>query len=139
MQGLTRLILALCFLSVPAFGAEEEELPGYYVTEGDRLWTNFGRESAVVGSWKGRLEARAVAVNYGSEDNEPDFTGFPLDDLEEALAIAGTPDTVKAVEGTRMDFIGAYGLGPTIEIGFYVPLIVERISFDGSSAFGYPG
>ncbi len=132
MQRLTIYVLALCIMSVPAFGTDEEAIPGHYVTERDRLWANFGREAAVVGSGKLRLGTQAMAINYGSEDPNTDFTGFPITDLERALDIAGTPDTVKAIEGTRIDIQGAYGLGPTIEVGVDVPVYLERISFNGS-------
>jgi hypothetical protein len=133
MQGLTRYVLALCLLSVPAFGADNQENPDWYVTENDRLWVNFGRESAVVGSGNLRVGVQAMAINYGVNDRTPDFTGFPVNDLEQALEIAGTPDKVKGVEGTRMDVVGAIGLGPTIEFGFDVPVFVERIFFEGNT------
>ncbi len=133
MQRFISYVLALCIMSVPAFGTDEEAIPGHHVTERDRLWANFGRESAVVGSGKLRLGTQAMAINYGSEDPETDLTGFPINDFERALGIAGTPDTIKAIEGTRIDIQGAYGLGPTMEIGVDVPVYLERISFDGST------
>ena len=134
MQGLTRYVLALCLLAAPAFAEEESEVPGNQVTERDRVWVNYTRESAVVGSGKLRLGAQALLINKSTNDSSPDLIGFPFNDLERALEIAGTPDSVKSVDGNRFDLMGAYGLGPTSEIGFDLPILYQSIDFVGDTA-----
>ncbi len=130
MHGFARFILALCLGAGPAFAAEEEaEIPGNHVTEADRLWVNFTREAAVVGSGNLRLGLQGFLINKSTRDRTPDLTGFPVDDLEEALRIGGNPDRVKTIEGTRFDVIGAYGLGQNIEVGFDMPVFSESIKF----------
>jgi hypothetical protein len=135
MHGLTRYILALCLLVAPALAdeGEEEAAPGNHVTERDRLWVNFMRESAVVGDGKLRLAVQTLAINKSTSDRTPDLTGFPVDDLEKALEIAGTPDRVRNVEGLRFDLVGSYGLGPYAELGFDMPFFSESIKFEGDT------
>lgn len=139
MQGLTRLVLALFLLAAPALGqgdatvSADEEVPSDHVTERDRLWSNYTRENAIVGDGNLRLGLQVFWINPGSNDNEPDLTGFPFDDFEQALEIKhGVEDVeVKSVEGTRFDVMGSYGLGPTSELGFDVPVFYQSIKFEG--------
>ena len=145
MHGWTRYILAVCLLAGPAQAEDEASaIPGNHVTERDRQWANFTRESAMVGSGELRLGLQTFLFNKSTNDRTPDLTGFPVDDLERALDIrAGLPDPipgeeddfaadrarVKTVEGTRFDLLGAYGLGPFAEIGFDMPFFSESIKF----------
>lgn len=134
MHGLTRNILALCLLVAPAL-AEEEAAPvaANQVTERDRLWVNYMRESAVVGTGNLRLSFRGMAINKSTNARTVDLTGYPVDDLERALEIAGTPDKVKVIEGLRFDLVGSYGLGPYAEFGFDMPFFSESIKFEGDT------
>ena len=134
MPVLIRTILVICLLATPALAAEDTvEISSNHVTERDRLWENYTREAAVVGSGKLRLEARALMINKLSHDNSPDLTGFPFDDLEEVLAIRGTPDTVQSIDGGRFDLVGSYGLGSTAEAGFVMPVFTQSIEFVGNT------
>jgi len=134
MHGLTRYILALCLLVAPAL-AEEEEVPvaADQVTERDRLWVNFTREAAHVGSGKLRLAVQGLAINKSTRDRTVDLTGFPVDDLEKALEIAGTPDTVENIDGLRFDLVGSYGLGPYAEFGVDMPFFSQSLRFEGDT------
>ncbi len=134
MPAVTRYLLTLCLLgAATAVAAEEEAVPSNDVTEADRLWVTFTRESAVVGSGKLRLAARGMLINKSTGDSAPDLTGFPFDDLEQTLAIQGNPDTVESIEGGRFDLFGSYGLGSTAEIGFDMPAFTQSLDFAGST------
>jgi len=134
MHGLTRYILALCLLVAPAL-AEEEEVPvaADQVTERDRLWVNFTREAAHVGSGNLRLAVQGLAINKSTRDRTVDMTGFPVDDLEKALEIAGTPDTVENIDALRFDLVGSYGLGPYAEFGVDMPFFAQSLRFEGDT------
>ena len=143
MKFLSRYVIVLCLLAVPAWAAEEEGIPPDHVTEQDRVWANFNRETAVVGSGNLRLAVRGTLINKSVTDDEPDLTGFSFIDLLQAIDIgngeAGTcgdrqRDTcakVKSIDGVRVDVRGAYGLGSTAEIGFNMPFFSESLKFAG--------
>jgi len=147
MTFLGRTILALCLLAAPALAEEEEATPADHVTEADRLWQNFNRETAVVGSGTLRLAARVSIINKAVDDDEPDLTGYPFIDLLQQIDIAngdvdGCPPggnqrqtcaKVESIEGIRVDVMGAYGLGSNVEVGFDMPFFSESLKFVGDS------
>lgn len=145
MHGWSRHILALFLLAGVAHAEDEpQQVPGNYVTERDRQWANFTRETAMVESGQLRLGVQGSLINKSTDDRTPDMIGFPVDDLERAMDIGkGLPDPpvegedpfadertrVRRVEGNRYDLLGAYGLGPYAELGFDMPFFTQSIKF----------
>ncbi len=132
MQGAWKkfaLALSLCLATVPATAEDTEDASSVSVTEKDRVWTNYTRETAVVGKGTFRFAVRAMAINQSVDDAEIDLTGFPLDDFEERQVPV---DEVKGVSGGRFDLFGSYGLGPMAELGYDMPFFVESIRFDNN-------
>ncbi len=156
--GLALTCFAALLLAVPPTSADNHEdddaTPSDQISERDRVWWNFNRETAVVGSGKLRLEVRGEAINKSSDDAQLDLTGFPVDDLEQIIRIRqGLPPIdptippesedfidstrVKSVDGGRFDLRAAYGLGSTAEIGFDLPFFTQNIKFrDPMAAMG---
>lgn len=128
------VVLLLAATSAPAQPKTEDIPLPDQVSERDRVWWNFNRETAVVGAGKLRLALRGEIINKGTNDRHQDLTGFPLDDFERLIAIqTGKEEFVRSVEGGRFDLRAAYGLGSTAEIGFDLPFYTQSIKFFGDN------
>src|SRR5262249_52000372 len=83
------------------------------VTNADRLWENFKRETAVVDSGQIRVEVQGMTLNATREAVGPQVLsrGTP----------AGPPtavlNNVNNVAGGVLSLIGSYGLLPNTEVG----------------------
>lgn len=121
MQGISlrwSMVFALvCALPLQSAAAEVK------VSDGDRVFRNFTRAAATVGSGNIRLEVRGMHV----EDNgrtRLDIFGFPNDEIELTEG-----SEVDRVNGGIIDLLGSYGLGEAGEVGFDVPFATQETQF----------
>jgi len=121
----------VCLLPLQSIGAD---VPVVQVTDRDRVFRNFTREAATVGSGNFRLEVRGMHI----EDNDRtrlDLSGFPNDELEVVVDENGVPignNEVDRVNGGIIDLLGSYGFGDG-EAGFIVPFLVQETEFEDGS------
>ena len=128
------LVFAVCSIAAVAWGT------GTDVTNGDRLWANFSREAAVVGSNHFWLELRGMALMDDQDIKQTDSTGKTFEGP--TLGFAGYPvnkphctasankSCIESIDGGRFDLVGAYGLGATAELGFDLPFVMtEKIDY----------
>ena len=125
------LLLTIC-AATPSLHAVE-------VTDADRTYGNFMRDAATVGDGKIRLELRGMTME---NDNSPRITlaGVPADDFEQVRNICknhtdrGCSDPnndyeLDKIQGGTIDLLGSYGLGKNGEVGFDMPLFIQKSRF----------
>jgi hypothetical protein len=114
------------------------------VSDGDRLWVNFTREAAVVGDKHFWIELRGMTLMDDQGIAQEDSQGTKFDGP--TLGLNGYPvnqpkcsptaptNCIESIDGGRFDLVGAYGLGPNLEVGADFPFVVQQqISFVGGN------
>ena len=130
------LVIAVHVVAGVAFAADTA------VTDRDRVWVNFSREAAVVGDKHFWIELRGMKLMDDQGITQRDTTGTKFDGPTLNLAgypvnkprctIGGNPQCVEEIDGGRFDLVGAYGLGPNVEVGLDLPFVMqETVSFVG--------
>lgn len=101
-------------------GAEEAVV----VSNRDRVFANYTREAATVGSGVLRVELRGFHTEDQS-DPDLDTMGLPTERVEN-----GEDDRVVSTTGNIIDVIGTIGLGNNAEAGFDVPIVLQEYQLD---------
>lgn len=104
----------------PRVGAEEAVV----VSNRDRVFANYTREAATVGSGVLRVELRGFHTEDQS-DPDLDTMGLPTERVEN-----GEDDRVVSTTGNIIDVIGTIGLGNNAEAGFDVPIVLQEYQLD---------
>src|SRR5262250_1515393 len=131
------LVIAVCVVAGAARADESSD-----VTDRDRVWVNFTREAAVVGDNHFWIELRGMYLANDQGITQRDSAGVKFEGPTLNLAgypvnkpqctIGGNPPCVEAINGSRYELIGAYGLGKNAEVGIDLPFIMqEKVSFVG--------
>lgn len=104
------------------------------VTDKDRMWANFTRETAVVGDRKFWIELRGIKLYNDQAIKQPDVND-PTKNVEgPTLGLNGYPvkpfaqkkgQNVTDIDGGRFDLIGAYGI-EMWEIGMDLPFAMQQ-------------
>lgn len=103
------------------------------VTDADRLFRNFTRESATVEQGQIRVEIRALRTEELSEGGDPDCRGPNRNNCARLNTIGQRVLGVEEVKGSSIDLVGSYGLMPNTEVGFVLPVIIETVKRDDGS------
>jgi hypothetical protein len=133
------LLIAVCSVTSIALA------DGSDVSDRDRVWVNFTREAAVVGEKHFWIELRGIKLMNDQGISQPDNQGMKFDGP--TLGLNGYPvnqprcsmtsptNCIESIDGGRFDLVGAYGLGPSMEVGVDFPFIMQQqISFtDGTN------
>jgi hypothetical protein len=109
------------------------------VTDRDRSFRNFTRDTATVGDRRIRLEVRGFTLE-DDRDVEVNIAGLPIEKVQRDLTNSqpGTLPRVSRVQGGVIDLLGSYGLGDRAEVGFDVPYLFETVDVvDVNSGSGY--
>ena len=116
------LVVFCCGLAGPVLAGEVN------VTDRDRSFRNFTRDTATVGDGRIRLEVRGFTLE-DNRDVELNIAGLPIEKVQQDLTNSqpGTLPRVSRVQGGFIDLLGSYGLGHNAEIGFDVPYFIETI------------
>jgi len=96
--------------------AEEAKLA---VTDRDRMWVNFSRESAVLGQNRFWVELRGM-IQQMSNNPTLGLSGYTVTNY------AKKNGPVETINGGRFDLVGAYGLGKAGEIGLDMPFVMQE-------------
>ncbi len=108
-----------------ALGFAAQVAPAADVTDNDRVYRNFTRETATVSENQIRLEVRGLQ-EQDEENTRLNLLGLRLKNLYPGR-------TPESLTGGIIDLVGSYGLAKNAEVGFIVPGYIETIKFkDGS-------
>jgi hypothetical protein len=91
------------------------------VTDADRVFRNYTRETATVGENRIRLEVR------GLEEGTDDTARLNLAGQHLPGCAVGQPGCSKDLNAGIIDLVGSYGLGKTAEVGFILPGMVRSL------------
>ena len=103
-------IAGLCLAAAATAASAAEVL----VTDADRTYRNFTRESATVRQNQIRLEVRGMELQ-DENNTRLNLLGFPV-------------KRVNSVSGGIIDLVGSYGLAKNAEIGFVIPSYIQSLS-----------
>jgi outer membrane protein OmpA-like peptidoglycan-associated protein len=111
------------------------------VTDADRGFSNYTRETATVPDGEVRLEVRGFSL-HDDKDPRLNIIGLPLlssgpevpvlidHDTKVVLAPSHRPNDLT---GGTIELLGSYGLGKNAEVGFLVPGLQQKVEFaDGT-------
>jgi hypothetical protein len=112
------MTVACCL--VPRLGAQEAVV----VSNRDRVFANYTREAATVGSGVLRLELRGFHTEDQSNP-DLDIMGLPTERVER-----GENDEVVSTTGNIIDVIGSFGVGNNAEIGFDIPIVLQEYQLE---------
>ena len=87
---------------------------GADVTDADRTFRNFTRETATVPEGQVRVEIRGLSVHDEGKTRL------------NTIGVLQPRDSVKSVSGGIIDLLASYGLGKTAEIGLDIPGVIEE-------------
>jgi hypothetical protein len=129
------LAAVLCVIGSAAFAADTD------VTDRDRLWANFNREAAVLGTHQVWLEMTGMALNNDQSIKQFDtnnmpfhgptlgLNGYPLNSPHRCDLMTTTGTTgrcISSIDGGRFDMIAAYGLFNNVEVGIDFPVVIQE-------------
>jgi hypothetical protein len=107
-------------LVIPAGNASAAD-----VTDADRTFRNYTRETATVSEGQVRVEVR------GLQEQDENRTIYDLLGLRLRSVFPGRKPT--ALSGGIIDLVGSYGVAKNMEVGFIVPGYIESLKFsDGT-------
>lgn len=121
-------ILALCGLAAAAHA--EQAITS---SNRDRVWANYTREAATVGSGVLRLELRGFHAEDQS-DPDLDILGFPVERIAREEG-----DDIEATTGNVINIVGSFGIGEVAEVGFDIPVVLleyERANLGSENSNG---
>jgi outer membrane protein OmpA-like peptidoglycan-associated protein len=96
------------------------------VTDADRTFKNFTRESATVSQDEVRLEVRGL-MEQDEENTKLDLLGFPVNRLP------GTTGGVNGINGGIIDLVASYGFAKNAEVGFILPGYIQSLSLNSGA------
>jgi hypothetical protein len=91
------------------------------VTDADRVFRNYTRETATVGENQIRLEVR------GLEEQTDDTARLNLAGQHLPGCAVGNPGCAKDLDAGIIDLVGSYGMGKNAEVGFILPGMIESL------------
>ena len=92
------------------------------VTDADRVFVNYTRETATVGEKQFRLEVRGLMQEAETPNPDLNVVGLPMRSL-----YPGQHAT--KVDGGHIDLVGSYGFGKNAELGFVIPGVFQTLRF----------
>ncbi|MFI5395640.1 MAG: hypothetical protein ACHQ9S_08905 [Candidatus Binatia bacterium] len=92
------------------------------VTDADRVFVNYTRETATVGQNQFRLEVRGLVQE--DERTNPDLNVVGL----RLRSIYPDQQATKA-NGGHVDLVASYGFGKNAELGFVIPGVIQSVHF----------
>src|SRR5262245_38444425 len=129
LSGLAVFVLAgECSAQPPAEASKPVE-----VTDADRVFRNFTRESAVVNQNQIRVEVRALRTEEMSEGGDPDCKGPNRSNCARLNTIGQRILGVEDVYGSIIDVVASYGLFHNAEVGAILPFVIETVKRDDGS------
>jgi len=130
-------VAVLTGLSVFVLAAAEcraqGEVKPVEVTDADRTFRNFTRESATVEQGQIRIEVRALRTEELAGGGNPDCIGPNRSNCARLNTVGQRVLGVEQVDGASIDFLASYGLFKNAEVGAIVPVIVETVQLDDGS------
>ena len=108
-------IAGLCLAAATGASAADVQ-----VTDADRTFANFTRETAIVRQNEIRLEVNGIEKQ--DENNRLDLLGFPVKQLP------GTAGGVKSLSGGIIDVMATYGFAKNAEVGLIIPTYVQSLT-----------
>lgn len=100
------------------------------VTDADRTFRNFTRESATVEQGQIRVEVRALRTEELSGGGNPDCIGPNRSNCARLNTIGQRVLGVQEVKGGVFDLVASYGLFHNAEVGAILPVIIETVKRD---------
>jgi hypothetical protein len=94
---------------------------GADVTDADRVFRNYTRETATVGENQIRLEVRGL-IEQTNDTARLDVAGQHL-----SGCAVGHPGCLKDLDAGILDVVGSYGLGKHAEVGLIVPGVIDSL------------
>jgi predicted porin len=91
------------------------------VTDADRVFQNYTRETATVAEHQVRLEVR------GLKEQTDDTARLNLAGQHLLGCAVGHPECAKDLDTGIIDLVGSYGLGKNAEVGFILPGMIESL------------
>lgn len=113
------IVVFIAGVAAPAIALDDDA-----VTDADRVSRNFTREAATVGHKQVRLEVRAMSIEDDA-DPELNLIGFATEGVNRRKG-----DDITRINGGVFDLLGSVGLGDNAEIGFDIPFLIQKTSFD---------
>lgn len=104
-------IAGLC-LAVAATSASAADVE---VTDADRTYRNFTRETATVRQGEIRLEARGLMEQDDGPHTRLNLLGFPIKGFSQ-------------LSGGVMDVVGSYGVAKNAEVGILIPSYIQSLT-----------
>jgi hypothetical protein len=103
--------------------------PAADVTDADRVFRNYTRETATVAEHQVRLEVR------GMKEETDDTARLNLAGQHLPGCAVGNPGCAKDLDGGIIDLVGSYGMGKNAEVGFILPMMIDslRVTQNGVS------
>jgi hypothetical protein len=91
------------------------------VTDADRVFRNYTRETATVGESQIRLEVR------GLKEQTDDTARLNLAGQHLPGCAVGNPGCAKDLDAGIIDLVGSYGMAKNAEVGFILPGMIESL------------
>ena len=91
------------------------------VTDADRVFRNYARETATVGDNQVRIEVR------GLKEQTDDTARLNLAGQHLPGCAVGHPGCAKDLDAGIIDLVGSYGLGKNAEVGLILPGMIESL------------
>jgi len=140
---ISALVIAVCVAAGSAFAADSD------VTDRDRVWANFTREAALLGSKQFWIELRGMKIMDDQSIDQRDSQGTPFQgptlnlagyQINDPCTIGGSPGCVEEIDGGRFDLVAAYGIGGFLEVGMDLPFLMqEQIEYVGGGFDNFVG
>ena len=108
-------IAGLC-LAVAATSASAADVE---VTDADRTYRNFTRETATVRQGEIRLEVRGLTIQDGGPNTRLDLLGFPVKNVPDLKG------KVSELSGGIVDVLASYGVAKNTEVGLIIPSFIQ--------------
>ena len=104
------------------------------VTDHDRLWENFQRETAVVDSGQFRLELQGMTLNASRNPPLPPENGSPAQTIIRGtpagnVNIPGAGNNLETSSGGNVGLIASYGLFDHTEVGAHIQGVFQGLRF----------
>lgn len=103
------------------------------VTDQDRVFRNFTRESAVVDQGQIRVEVRALRTEELGDGDPAGCSNPNRKNCARLNTIGQRVLGVEEVKGASIDLVASYGLIKNTEVGFIIPMIIETVQRDDGS------
>jgi hypothetical protein len=135
LTGLAVFVLtaAECGAQPPSEAAKAAEAAKSDVSDADRMFRNFTRESATVDHNQIRVEVRALRTEEISEGGDPDCKGPNRSNCARLNTVGQRVLGVEDVDGSIIDLVASYGVFQNAEVGAILPFVIETVKRDDGS------